>query len=145
MYNKVTMKIDNINTHNTNPQFKELRLKKGANNYISKMPEKASSKLEDIKEYLANTEFYHLDIGKDEFYITRADGEKFYQPYLSINAGKVLLLKARQGLTQISKKLKYDNAAKVKQLCQRISGGSTQIERAAFITKILDDYQKGLK
>ena len=110
------MRINNINNLDTNTSFKELRLKRGAEQYISTVPKNVSEKLNKIKEELADTKFFHLDIGKDCFYICQADGEKFYQPFIITKAGKVLLIKSRQGLSQISKKLKYVSAEKVKKI-----------------------------
>lgn len=135
------MQIDNIQTYNnSNQNFKALRLKNGFEKYVKSMP-KILNKLDDIEQDLSNTKNYHLDIGSDGFYITHTNGEKMYTPINIANAGKVLVIKARQGFSQAIKKLKYGTSQEVKQIEQNIKNAPTQIERTAEIVKVLDDYE----
>ena len=136
------MKVNDIQNHNTKPAFNALRFKNGSQNYISTMPKKVADKLEDIAKKLEDTTFYHLDIGRDSYYVSHKDGERYYLPILVNNAGKVFLIKFRQGLSQISFKLKYNTPNDVKKIYARVNAAPTQFERTAEIVKILDEYEK---
>lgn len=137
------MEIHNI--QNTTHTFKALRLKKGSASYIESMPKQVSDKLDTISKNLENTSYYHLDIGKDDYYICHNDGEKYFLPINIINAGKVIIIKAKQGLTQISVKLKYKTTNEVKNILEQIKSAKTQIERTSAIVKVLDNYEKEYK
>jgi len=137
------MQINNIKTYNnSNQNFKALRIKRGSNKYISSMPDKVIGKLDGVGEDLANTKYYHLDIGNDGFFINHISGEKFFPPINIYNVGKALIIKARQGLTQITKRLNYETTNEVKNIEEKIRGSETQIERTAEIVKVLDNYEK---
>ncbi len=139
------MQIDNIQTYNNSKQnFKALRIKRGSDKYISSMPNKVIDRLDCIGEDLANTKYYHLDIGNDGFFINHVSGEKFFPPININNVGKALIIKARQGLTQISKRLNYETTSEVKNIEEKIKSSSTQIERIAEIVKVLDNYENFL-
>ena len=139
------MKIYNTQKYNTTQTFTALRLKPGSASYIKLMPKQVSSKLDEISKSLEDTTYYHLDIGKDNYYICRNDGERYFLPINIINAGKTLIIKAKQGLTQISVKLKYNTINEVKNIITKTSSVKTQIERTAEIVKILDNYKKQYK
>ena len=139
------MQIDNIQTYNNSNNFKALRFKNGCKFNLANMPEKVLSKVDSVRNGLADTKYYHLDIGPEEFYISHENGEKFYLPILVNKAGKVLILKFRQGLTQISKKLRYETDQEAVQATERIRKTETQFERTAEIVKVLDDYERKLK
>ena len=137
------MQINNIKTYNnSNQNFKALRIRRGADKYISSMPDKVIDKLDGVGEDLANTKYYHLDIGNDGFFINHISGEKFFPPININNVGKALIIKARQGLTQITKRLNYETTNEVKNIEEKIKSSSTQIERTAEIVKVLDNYEK---
>ena len=139
------MEVNNIQKYNLNNTFKALRYKKGAETFIKSMPKQASDKLDEISKSLENTNYYHLDINKNEYYICHNDGEKYYLPINLINAGKTIILKARQGMTQMSIKLKYQTTNEVKNIIERTKSVKTQIERTSEIVKILDNYEKEYK
>jgi hypothetical protein len=140
------MKVNNIQTYNnSNNSFKALRFKQGYVHKLATMSDKVLSKMDTVRDKLADTVYYHLDIGYNDFYICHENGERLYLPLLINKAGKVLLIKAKQGLTQISKKLKYDSTQEVNNIYNKISKTSTQFERAAEIVKVLDDYEKKIK
>ncbi len=140
------MKINNIQKYNNTSQtFKALRHKRGSASYIKTLPKQTSEKLDKISKDLENTNFYHLDISKDGYYICNNDNEKYYLPINIINAGKVIIIKARQGLTQISVKLKYKTTNEVKNILEQIKSAKTQIERTSAIVKVLDNYEKEYK
>lgn len=137
------MQINNIQTYNnSNQNFKALRLKKDSGKYVSALPDKVLNQLDDIGRYIANTKYYHLDIGADNFYITHLNEEKLFLPITITNAGKVLIIKAKQGLSQITKKLKFETTTEVKALENSIKQSTTQLERTSKIVKLLDDYEK---
>ena len=138
------MQVNNIQTYNNKPQFKALRLKSGSERYISSMPDKVLNKLDSIGNYLSETQFYHLDIEQDNFHIRHTHGEKLYLPILINNAGNTLIIKAKQGVSQISKKLKFKTTKEVSLIEEKIKNSPTQIERTAEIVKVLDDYEKSL-
>ena len=139
------MQVNNISIHNnSNPQFKALRLRPGSEKYISSMPDKVLDKLDSVGEYLKETKFYHLDVTKDDFFITNTNGERLYKPLLITNAGQVLIIKAKQGLSQISQKLKFKSLKEVSEIENKIKQAPTQLERTAEIAKVLDDYQNQL-
>lgn len=139
------MKVNNIQTYNSNINFKELRFKKGYVHNLSNMPEKVLDKITSVRESLADTKFYHLEIDYGDYYISHQNGERFYLPILVNKAGKALIIKMRQGLTQISKKLKYDTSKEVSQIDEQIRKPSTQFERIAEIVKVLDNYERKIK
>ncbi len=139
------MKVYGIQKNNYNKSFKALRFNKGSEKFIAQMPSKALNKIEKVKNELADTEFYHLEIGSDCIYMKDNNGERLYQPFLLVQAGKVLVIKAKQGLTQISKKLKYNSIKEVNEICDRIKQTTTQFERSAEIVKTLDEYEKRIK
>lgn len=139
------MKIHNIQKNNTTQTFTALRLKPGSASYIKSMPKQVSCKLDEISKKLEDTTSYHLDICKDNYYICRNDGERYYLPINMVNAGKTLIIKAKQGLTQISVKLKYKTTNDVKAAIAKTQSVKTQFERIAEIVKILDDYEKQYK
>lgn len=143
MYNyHRTMEVKNIQKYSFNQTFHALRFKKNAEYYIKSMPKPASDKLEEISKKLENTTFYHLEISKNEYYICHNDGEKYFLPINLINAGKAIIVKAKQGLSQISLKLKYNTTNEVKDIIAKTKSVKTQIERISEIVKILDNYEK---
>ena len=139
------MQVNNIQTQNNNIGFKELRFKKGYMHNLSTMSEKVLSKIDTIKDSLADTKYYHLDIDANDYYISHQSGERFFLPIMVIKAGKVLILKFRQGFSQISKKLKYKTTKEVNQIDEQIRKASTQFERTAEIVKVLDNYESKVK
>ena len=135
------MQINNIQLYNnSNQNFNALRIK--SERYVSSMPEKVINILDDIGKDLEDTKYYHLDIGKDGFFINHINGEKLFPPININNVGKSLIIRARQGLTQISKRLNYKTTNEVKNIEEKIKCSSTQIERTAEIVKVLDNYDK---
>lgn len=135
------MKINNIQKYNNTSQtFKALRHKRGSASYIKTLPKQTSEKLDKISKDLENTNFYHLDISKDGYYICNNDNEKYYLPINIINAGKALIVKARQGLSQVSIKLKYKTTNEATETLRNIKNVETQIERTSEIVKALDNY-----
>lgn len=139
------MRVSDIQTYKYNQSFNALRLKRGSTEYLKTMPENVLSKLDNVKDRLSDTKYYHLEICKDCFYINEKEEENFYQPFLIHNAGKILLIKARQGLSQVTKKLRYATAEEVKVICDKIKNTQTQLERTAEIVKVLEDYEKRIK
>lgn len=138
------MQVNGIKYNHTNPNFNALRLKKGSEKYVSSMPDKVLNKLDDVGIYLEDTKFYHLDVEKDGFCIYHSSGERLYPPILFNNAGKVLIIKAKQGVSQITKKLNYRTSTIVETIDNKIKQASTQFERIAEIVRVLDDYEKNL-
>ena len=139
------MEIHNIQKYNATQTFTALRLKKGSQSFINSMPKQMSDKLDEISKSLENTTYYHLDIGKDSYYICHKDGERFYLPVTIANAGKAVIIKAKQGLSQISFKLKYKTTAEAKDVIEKTRAAKTQLERTSEIVKILDNYEKEYK
>ena len=101
-----------------------------------------SEKIDTISKDLENTAYYHLDIGKDGYYICNNDNEKYYLPINIINAGKAIIIKVRQGLSQVSIKLKYKTMNEARDAVKNTTNAKTQIERTSEIVKILDNYYK---
>lgn len=134
------MEIHNIQKHNTSQTFKALRLKKGAESYIKSMPKQLSEKIDKISKDLENTTYYHLDIGKDGYYICNNDNEKYYLPISIVNAGKTIIIKVKQGLSQISIKLNYKTINEAINAIRNTTKTKTQIERTSEIVKTLDNY-----
>ena len=139
------MEVHNIQKYNTFHTFKALRLKRGSVSYIKSMPKQMSGKIDEISKDLENTTYYHLDIGKDGYYICNNDNEKYYLPINIINAGKTIIIKARQGLSQISIKLKYKTMNEAKDVIRNTTNAKTQIERTSEIVKTLDNYYNEYK
>ena len=139
------MEIQSIKKCKTSLTFKTLRLKRGSESYIKSMPKQSSEKIDKISNDLEKTAYYHLDIGKDGYYICSKDNEKFYLPINIINAGKTIIIKARQGLSQVSIKLKYKTTGEAVNAVKNIKNAKTQIERTSEIVKILDNYYNKYK
>ena len=140
------MHVNKIQNYSSlNPNFHALRLKQNSSRYLMSMPPKVFNKLDSVGEYLANTKFYHLDIGYDDFFISHISSEKFYLPIMVNNAGNTLIIKAKQGATPVTKKLKYSTSNEVSALYDHIKNSSTQLERTAKIVKVLDEYEEKLK
>ncbi len=135
------MKVNNIQSYNNSQTFTALRLKNNSHKYVSTLPDKILNTLDSVGEFLADTKYYHLDIG-DNFYISHINGEKFYPPFPITNAGTCLLIKYRQGASLMTKKLKYEKSSDVQKACDEIKNAPTQIERTAVIVKHLDNYEK---
>ena len=66
-------------------------------------------------------------------------------PLTIANAGKAVIIKAKQGLSQISFKLKYKTTAEAKDVIEKTRPAKTQLERTSEIVKILDNYEKEYK
>ena len=139
------MKIQKIQKYNTSQTFKALRLRQGSASYIKSMPKQSSEKIDKISNDLEKTAYYHLDIGKDGYYICNNKSEKYYLPINIINAGKTIVIRARQGLSQVSIKLKYKTTGEAVNAVKNIKNAKTQIERTSEIVKILDNYYNKYK
>lgn len=136
------MQVNRIQTYGSTsiPGFTALRLKTDSEKYLSSLPKKALSYVDSVGEYLKDTKFYHIDIGKDVA-ISSSSGDKYYYPHNIQLSDKYIILRARGGYNTISKKIKFDTTAQAKEASLYISEAPTPLVRAARITKYLDEQE----
>ncbi len=135
------MRITGVSNNNS---YTGLRLKQGADKYLSSMAKKTLLQLDEVGELIKDTEYYHIDIAK-EFYISHVNGDRFYPPYNTNLAGKSIVVTARQGINPAKKIIKFDNCSQAENAKEQISKSGTHIGRAGYIVKFLDDQEKKLK
>ena len=134
------MKVTNIQNYN-NPTFGALILKPNSGKYLSTLGQKALTHIDIVNQDLKNTTFYNLEI-RDTLVINDLNGDRIYPPYRIDKAGKHLMIRGRWGLDNVSKRIVFENKAKMLQAYKDITESDTQILRTGKIVKYLDDYEK---
>lgn len=132
------MQINNI--QNYNPKFTALRLKKGANRYLSTMPSYALSFVDKVGQDIKDTKFYNVEIDND-VYIRHIGGERYGYPHTIQHSNNILFLRARGGAFPVFKKISFDTYKEAKNAYDDIMKSETPLVKAAKITKYLDNQE----